>query len=298
MNSLNALIEEFPDEWNAVKAEAIPIIKTNNFDKIKEYEKQSEKKLRRLSIKAKKTNLRGTSQNPFEKSLIQLRMKKLLINDFYQTVVRKQVEGDGRLRWLNRWIANRLFFRDGLSRKPVSYFWYKLFWPLVGQKEKVLSLMQYGGMYCSFADRFFSSVKEMVGDRTCLEIAAGDGFLTRYLEAEGVNIRATDDYTWAHRIKFPEFVEKKDAASALKEYSPQVVFCSWPPADNDFEANIFETSSVELYIVVLSRHQFASGNWQSYERQTKFKMKVGESLSRFVLPRETESEVLIFSRES
>jgi hypothetical protein len=36
----------------------------------------------------------------------------------------------------------------------------------------------------------------LIGERECLEIAAGDGTLARFLEAEGVRITATDDHSW------------------------------------------------------------------------------------------------------
>jgi len=59
---------------------------------------------------------------------------------------------------------------------------------------------------------------------------------------------------------------------------------------------VFRTRSVALYIVVVSVHQFASGNWQDYEAQQDFVMERRPDLSRLLLPPELGCEVLLFRR--
>jgi hypothetical protein len=60
---------------------------------------------------------------------------------------------------------------------------------------------------------------------------------------------------------------------------------------------VFTTRSVELYIVIGSRHQFAAGNWATYEQQTTFELEESFELSRLVLPPELDAAVYLFRRK-
>jgi hypothetical protein len=44
-----------------------------------------------------------------------------------------------------------------------------------------------------------------------------------------------------------------DAVTALRQHAPEVVICSWPPARNTFEREIFRTRSVQMYLVIASQ---------------------------------------------
>ena len=87
-----------------------------------------------------------------------------------------------------------------------------------------------------------------------------------------------------------------DAYSALKKFKPEVVVCSWPPANNSFEKNIFNSGSVSLYIFIGSRHKFASGNWMDYLTQKNFSMEEKSNLSKLVFPPELDPVVYFFKR--
>ena len=107
---------------------------------------------------------------------------------------------------------------------------------------------------------------------------------------------ATDDHSWPE-VSFPADVVRQDARSgAPQPHRPGVVICSWPPADNDFERDVFKTPSVELYIVISSRHRFASGDWAAYEHQTDFELAEDPELTRLVLPPELDAVVYVFRR--
>jgi hypothetical protein len=120
--------------------------------------------------------------------------------------------------------------------------------------------------------------------------------LTRFLTARGVAVTATDDQSWGHAVTYPEWVIKCEARAALQRYSSEVVLCSWPPGGNDFEKQVFRSRSVQLYILIGSRHRFAAGNWDAYEEQTAFEMTVHEELSALVLPPELDAAVYLFTR--
>ncbi|MFA5825388.1 MAG: hypothetical protein WC825_05365, partial [Gallionellaceae bacterium] len=205
----------------------------------------------------------------------------------------------GKLRFnlFNGFIAQKLLFARGLERKPVSLFWFRLFWPLVWQKKRLMSLVQPRGIYCFYSRALIKALAEMIGTRNCLEIGAGDGTLTRFLKEEGVQLTATDNHGWSQAVKYPEWVIKLDAREALAAYTPEVVICSWPPAQNDFERVVFNTPSVQLYIVIGSQHQFAFGNWKDYKLQSAFELEENKKLGALVLPPELGAAVYVFRRK-
>lgn len=206
----------------------------------------------------------------------------------------------GRVRFnlLNGYVAQRLLFAGGLERKPVSLAWFRLLWPLLWQRRLLMPLVGPKGIYCFYSRKLIRALASQIGDRSCLEIAAGDGTLSRFLADEGVEVTATDDHSWKQSISFPDSVRRLDARQALRVHQPQAVVCSWPPAGNPFEREVFKTRSVELYVVVSSRHRFASGDWAAYERQRGFDFAEDPDLSRLVLPPELEAAVYVFRRRT
>ncbi len=206
----------------------------------------------------------------------------------------------GRVRFglVNGFVAQRLLFRRGLERKPVSMLWFRLLWPLLWQRRRLLPLVQPKGIYCFYSRPLVRALAELIGNAPCLEIAAGDGTLTRFLAARGVAVGATDDHSWSHAVTFGADVERRDAVDALRIHAPRVVICSWPPAGNTFERQVFRTRSVELYVMIGSRHEWAAGNWDAYREQSAFTWVQDEALSRLVLPPELEAAVYVFRRRS
>jgi hypothetical protein len=204
-------------------------------------------------------------------------------------------EGRVRFNLVNGWVAQRLLFESGLRRKPVSMPAFRLVWPLLWQRRFLMPLVGPRGIYCFYSKPLVKRLAEMIGDRPALEIAAGDGTLARFLAAAGVDVTPTDDHSWRD-VSFPAEVVRQDAGAAVREHRPAVVVCSWPPAGNDFEREVFRTPSVELYVMVGSRHRFATGNWGTYEEQTEFDFAEDPQLSKLVLPPELDAAVYVFRR--
>jgi hypothetical protein len=200
-----------------------------------------------------------------------------------------------RFNLVNGWVAQRLLFEHGLRRKPVSMPAFRLLWPLLWQRRFLMPLVGPNGIYCFYSKPLIRRLAEMIGGRRALEIAAGDGTLARFLADAGVDVTPTDDHSWRD-VDFPDTVVRQDAAQAVRSRRPQVVLCSWPPAGNDFEREVFRTDSVELYVVIGSKHQFATGNWDAYEAQTQFEFAADEKLSALVLPPELDAAVYVFRR--
>jgi hypothetical protein len=174
---------------------------------------------------------------------------------------------------------------------------FRVLWPLA-RRPKLLSLeAEARGIYCFFSKDFVTALAALVASKQCIEIAAGDGVLARSLRGQGASVLASDDYSWAHKICYPEDVQKLDVKEALKRHAPEVVLCSWPPARNEFEQHVFKTKSVQRYVVIGSEHEFAFGNWRVYQANTGFTMRKDPRLSALLLPREFGGVVYVFDRK-
>ena len=206
--------------------------------------------------------------------------------------------GKVRFGLVNGYVSQRLLFRRGLERKPVSLRAFRMLWPLLTQRRYLMPLVEPKGIYCFYSRELVGELAQMIGGRPTLEIGAGDGTLTRFLAQEGTEVTAVDDHSWSHAIRYPPEVLRQDAKSALETYRPRVVICSFPPPGNDFERHVFKTRTVELYVVIGSESEFAAGNWADYRSQTAFAFEEDDRLGRLVLPPEISPAVYVFRRES
>lgn len=290
--SQDALRAAFPAEWDEVEqqlAQAIIEHDPARLHRMLNPETQPAQSKSALS-KRDKTQLL--------QSLIRQQMAARAIERYSLAVATGKTSGKIRFNLFNGLLAQKLLFKRAFERKPVSLFWFRLLWPLIWQKRFLMPLVERKGIYCFYSARLISRLATLIAGRQCLEIGAGDGTLSRFLADAGVPVTATDDYSWAHRIHYPETVVKMDACGALTHYSPQVVICSWPPSQNRFEREVFRCRSVELYIAIVSRHRFASGNWDDYAAQDGFSLETRADLSRLLLPPELGCEVLVFRRKN
>jgi hypothetical protein len=232
------------------------------------------------------------------RQMIRFRMAHTAVKQHCISVASGLESGKVRFNLLNGLVAQRLLFVDGLERKPVSMFWFRLLWPLIWQKKFLMPLVQPEGIYCFYSKGLIAALAKKIGTRSCVEIAAGDGTLTRFLVQQGIQIQASDDYSWEHAVRYPEWVARLDAKEALRLHAPEVVICSWPPAGNSFERQVFRTRTVQLYVVIGSRHRFAAGNWNDYQEQSAFSFEEDSELSRLVLPPELDAAVYLFKRKA
>ncbi|UQZ36504.1 SAM-dependent methyltransferase [Paenibacillus sp. PK3_47] len=193
-------------------------------------------------------------------------------------------------------LLQKLLFTKGLERKPVSVRKFRLFWKLVVNKRILMPLVNKQGIYCFYSKELIKELAVLIGENPCLEIGAGDGTLTAFLKQQRVDCRATDDYSWEHYIKYPDFVEKLDAKAALAKYSPKTVICSWPVPGNNYEKQVFRTPSVELYIVIGTRSPAITGDFATYYQLEDFSMELYETLSSLILPPTGENAVYLFRR--
>ncbi|MBU1425233.1 MAG: class I SAM-dependent methyltransferase [Gammaproteobacteria bacterium] len=292
--SMDELCAKFPDDWAAVQQDISGIVGRGVAEELKAYLERISKPVQ--PVAGNQQQHRDAALSQFVRSrMAHESVRKLCLSVLAADTGVKQ--GKLRFNLFNGFVAQRLLFSGGLVRKPVSLFWFRLLWPLVWQKKRLMPLVQPKGIYCFYSRALIEALAGMIAGRSCLEIGAGDGTLARFLKAQGVQLTATDNHGWEKSVVYPDWVLKLDARVALRTYAPEVVICSWPPAQNDFERAVFDTPSVQLYIVIGSRHQFAFGNWKDYTGQSAFVLEEDKALSALVLPPELESVVYVFRRK-
>lgn len=292
--SLEELCSRYPDDWAAVQQDISKIVERGVAEELKIY---LERVSNHAELARRSSGNRQAALSKFVRSRMAHESIRKLCLDLLGTNA-GATKGKLRFNLLNGYIAQKLLFSRELERKPVSLFWFRLFWPLVWQKKRLMPLVQPKGIYCFYSRALVEALVQMIASRSCVEIGAGDGTLTRFLKDQGVQLTATDTHDWKNVVTYPEWVVKSDARAALTTYRPKVVICSWPPARNDFERQVFKTPSVQLYIVIGSRYQFASGNWKDYKLQSAFDMEEDRKLGALVLPPELGAAVYVFRRKT
>jgi hypothetical protein len=281
--SLTELQEAYPQEWAVVQRELAELVPRGNVHELTAY-------VRQIAASGRKP-VRGL--DPALGAEIRRQMATAAIKQLSLSAATGVHEGRVRFNLVNGWVAQRLLFESGLRRKPVSLPAFRVVWPLLWQRRFLMPLVGPRGIYCFYSKPLVKRLVALIDGRPALEIAAGDGTLSRFLADAGADITPTDDHSWRD-VSFPAEVVRQDARAAVRERRPAVVICSWPPAGNDFEREIFGTDSVELYVVIASRHRFATGNWEAYEEQTAFDFAEDPALSKLVLPPELDAAVYVF----
>ena len=288
-------MRQFPQEWAAVQHDISAIVEGGVAEELKFIWKRISKPPVKPATGNQQQHQTAALSQFVRSRMAQESVKKLCLSVLAADT--GVTHGKLRFNLFNGFIAQRLLFARELERKPVSLFWFRLLWPLVWQKKRLMPLVQPKGIFCFYSRPLIKALATMIAGRSCLEIGAGDGALARFLKEQGVQLTATDNHGWEKSVAYPKWVLKLDAREALAKYAPEVVICSWPPAQNDFERDVFNSPSVLLYIVIGSRHQFAFGNWKDYTRQTAFELAEDKVLSALVLPPELESVVYVFRRK-
>jgi hypothetical protein len=287
--SLAEVRRRYPGEWERVRREVGALRETPDPQRLKE-------RLATIVQAPVETPGRRRPEREVISTLVHRYLAVSLLDQAYLSATTGVTTGKVRLGLVGGLLAQRLLFARDLERKPVSLFWFRLVWPLVRSRRTLMPLVRSQGIYCFYSRALIRRLAALVGDRDCLEIAAGDGTLARFLRQAGARITATDDHSWGDAVHYPDDVIRLDARKALRTHRPRVVICSWPPAANTFERYVFATPSVELYLVVTTRQELSAGDWDAYRRQEDFELTEDPALARLTLPPELDGTVLLFRR--
>jgi hypothetical protein len=302
--SLEQLQAKYPAHWQRVGPRVVSATAAGQHGLLRfVQQQQAEAKLARTMLQRS-----GRHADSAVKQLIEARLALLATSTILQsaatqlstTAPDRAGERPQRFGLWSGTVINRLLFARGqtLERVPVDIRLFRALWPLVPQRRLLMPLVQPKGIYCFYSRQFVDELKQIIGTRSCVEIAAGDGTLTRFLRNAGVDVAAYDDHSWAHTIDFPDDVAQLDAVEVLQRHRPQVVLCSFPPADNRFEERIFKTASVETYVVVTAKHRGTSGNARAWQEQTAFAGGPDVRLSSLIVPPELDPEVHVYRRKA
>lgn len=286
---LDELVAAYPRHWEHVQADIDRIVAGGDPETVKAY-------LAQVANPAPTLRGRAKPRRDLIADEIRRQMTLQTLQQALLAAANGGREGRARLGLVTGFVAQKLLFRRDLERKPASALLTRMAWPLLRQRRLLMPLVQPKGIYCFYTAALIGRLAWMIGPRRCLEIAAGDGTLARFLAVRGVSITATDDHSWQSRVTYPGDVQREDARTALRRHQPEVVVCSWPPPGNTFERWVFETPSVDLYVVIGSRQEHSAGDWDAYRGQESFAMVVDPRLSRLVLPPEIDPAVLVFRR--
>ncbi len=291
--AIEELAGAFPKEWRRVQQDLGQMLATKDTAQIEEY-------IAQLSRPDRRRSQHQIGGKRGDDALMSSQVRRHLAVAVLRQIRMQAATGitDGRIRFNlpNGYVAQKLLFVEDLERKPVSLGWFKMVWPLLWQKRLLMPLVERQGIYCFYSKPLIKRLVDLIGDRKCLEIAAGDGTLARFLTDKGAQVTATDDHSWSKNVTYPDNVARLDAVTSLRRFRPKVVVCSWPPAGNTFEKEVFRTETVDTYIVIGGGSESNFGNWAEYRKQSTFTMEESSELSRLVLPPELGPRVLVFQR--
>jgi hypothetical protein len=290
--SVEELRAAYPEVWSSVQAEIGTLLNRGDLAGLAALTSQ----VARTPSSARRRATSRADQDALIAGHIRRQLAADAIRQVRLSLSTGVLEGKVRFNFLNGWILQRLFFAHDLVRKPVSMRWFRLLWPLMRQRKYLLPLVTPKGIYCFYSRPLIEGLAAIIGDRPCLEIAAGDGTLARFLTAAGVTVTATDDHSWDAQVTFGDDVRKQDARTALRVEQPRVVICSFPPPRNRFERDVFATGSVETYIVIGSHNEMSTGDWETYRTQRTFTFTQDERLGALVLPPDLLPAVYVFQR--
>jgi hypothetical protein len=112
------------------------------------------------------------------------------------------------------------------------------------------------GMWAIVDKVWTKKLAAWIGDRTCLEVMAGAGWLAKALSEHGIDIVATDSGDWDDHHPKAQFVyqiEITEGEEAAKKYHDKdILIISWPPYGEDAICHICEQWGSDKPIILIS----------------------------------------------
>lgn len=218
---LQELIERYPAEWEEVGRELVQALKDGRVDRLNDLAVQAKNTEALWKARLRKDPANVKTIAGALPHLRRSRMWLLALEHCALAAATGRISGKIRFNLFNGTVVQRLLFQQGLERKPASLGWFRFWGPFLTQKRLLMPLVQAKGIDCFYSKKLIKALAELIADRTCLEIAAGDGTLSRFLGDAGIDIRSTDDHSWGRVIDYPDRVEKIDARAALGNTGPR-----------------------------------------------------------------------------
>lgn len=298
--SVEKLLTQYPEYKGDVLKEINAIINSKDSNLINTIIEKYTLNAKIASKKIAKSGYNEKTLNAFMPNIIKARFAIFLLQRLIFASSTNKIKNKTRLNIWDGFILQKLLFEKDLIRKPVSLGLFTFFWKFIVNKKVLLPLVNERGIYCFYTKQLINNLSTILDGKYCVEIATGDGTLTKFLKDKNINCIATDDFSWDYFINYPDFVEKANAKAALNKYNPEVVLCSWPVPNNSYEKHVFKTKSVELYIVIGTKNPKITGDYDAYYNAASenFTMELDERLSSLILPPSEDNAVYLFRRKN
>ncbi len=153
-----------------------------------------------------------------------------------------------------------------------------------------------------FVDALASEL-EKIGEFPIVEVCAGSGKLAYHLRERGINVLATDDYSWNQIKRDEKFVEKLSHKEALEKYKPKVVIAAWIHFyDSQIGKDILNYPTVNYFINIgeegwISAETWSIVNYKGFETPVPLKDVEKYSIERNGKHRNFASPVKLFKKK-
>ncbi len=171
---LQEMREAYPQEWKRVDADVAALVERADAEELQTY----------LSKLTQPPARRPGHLPPRQELISDTIRQQMAIHAVTAALLAAEAGvSDGHIalgRW-NRRLMEKLFLSRSSTRKAVSLTAFRLVWPLLTQRRRLMPIMFEQGVYCFYSHSLLRGVERLIAGRACFEIAAGDGTLTRLL---------------------------------------------------------------------------------------------------------------------
>jgi hypothetical protein len=292
--SLSQLVEKKPDLWQGVVGKISQLVAEKKMDLLAALAAESASTARRWSL-SENTEMAKTQHA--ETEWTKARMTLLAIEQFGQAFTGTHKVASKRdqfvLFFLEMFAWNRGVL---LTQKTIDHAW-----SILRDPKASASRIHDLGYWSIPSLEVCEQISELANGRSLVEVGAGRGLFVAGLRSLSSECFGVDDLSWgpAERVvKGARKWMKKDKAELfLDSFRPKVVLSVWPPPSNGFEKSVFSCPSVEMYLAIVSRHRFASGDMQAYRSiEGSWSCTTNEIFNKKLRPVEAEQQMLVFRR--
>lgn len=134
-----------------------------------------------------------------------------------------------------------LFFLENMSYRDYIQNIQKSWWGFCNEY----------GVHNVYNIEFMGALAEEIkklNDSPIVEICAGDGKLSHQLRKQGIDIKATDDYSCGNIRYDTNLVERLSHQEALTKYNPRIVIASWVPYQARIGFDVLDFPSVKYFL--------------------------------------------------
>ncbi len=286
-----------PEIWSDVMCGLREVVEQKQFDRLAAMANCAQSQIAQVLATTDDASAKSSQDRL---TFIRAKMTVLAIEQFIAAFF----GSDSRPSFKDRLVMSRLLLPVLERGRLLTQKTFDRRWSWVSHGTCAASMIQKAGFWSIPTTELCLTIKNYTNDKDLLEVGAGRGLFVSGLSQCGVAVIGIDDHSWDQAATpinsaLPH-LRRLVARDALRQMKPKAVLSVWPPPGNIFERDIFATDSVEIYLAIVSKHRFASGNWADYQSATsqtgRFKCVTSEPLNHLLRPIEAEQQLLVFRR--